>query len=145
MISTRKFAEIKNKSPLRKIEYTLQDVNGNDMTVYGSADILVRLGSENFDLPFIVCDLHMDGLLGQDFPKEHVESISYRQSCLIIQDKQIPLWTGGESVHVCRVEVKETVQLPPKSRMWLSVNVPQAEYLSKYGFVEPSLDVMAKK
>lgn len=115
------------------------------MSVEGSVNIVIQIGQECFDLTFIVCNIDLDGILGQDFLKQHVDSINYKQSCLIIGSDKVPLWTGGRSLQVCRVEMKDTVKLPPHSRMWVPIKIPHSEHLASDGFVEPSFDLMGKK
>ncbi len=62
------------------------------------------LGNECFDVSFVVCDIEADGILGQDFLRANVDSINYKRSCLMMGGDVVPLWTGGQALHICRVE-----------------------------------------
>ena len=47
----------------------------------------------------------------------------------------------GEAEMVCLVQARETIQTPPESQMFISVTMPKIECLSRYGVLEPSLDL----
>jgi hypothetical protein len=123
---------------------TLHAVNGEPMFIDGSVSLPVKIGQQWYDLTFMVCDVNLDGILGQDFLKQYVDSINYKHACLVIGSDRVPLWTGGQGLQVCRVEMQETVQLPPHSRMWVPVKIPQHEHLAPNGFIEPSFELMGK-
>ena len=103
------------------------------------------MAGECFDIPFVVCSIESDGILGQDFLKQHVDSINYKHSSLVIGNTSVPLWTGGQANQICRVEIQETVRLPGYTRKLVSVKIPQKEHLAPLGCVEPSFELMAKK
>ena len=147
LISSSKLSEIdpNNSLPVTPIARTLHTVNGEPMTVDGSVDLVIQIGQEYFDLTFIVCNIDLDGILGQDFLRKHVDSINYKQSCLVIGSNKVPLWTGGQGLQVCRVEMRNTIKLPPQSRMWVPIKIPHSEHLAPAGFIEPSFDLMGKK
>ena len=123
---------------------TLKTINGDSMAVTGSVDLLVDMANQRFDLSFVVCSMEIDGILGQDFLREHVDSINYKRSCLVIGQNLVPLWTGGQANQICRVELQDTVKLPSHTRMMVPVKIPQKEHLTPQGFVEPSIELMAK-
>ena len=147
LISAKKLKEIDPHQlyKIKPITHTLHAVNGQQMSLTGSVDLSLELGSKQFNLTFIVCDIESDSILGQDFLRHHVDVINYKQSCLIIGTTNVPLWTGGQAVQVCRVEIRETVKIPAQSRKWVSVQIPHAEHLADDGLVEPCLDLMSRK
>ena len=106
------------------------------MSVFGSVELLLKLGDQNYDVTFIVCCMDTEGILGQYFLKQHVECINYLRSCLQMGENIVSLFTGGKSLQVCRVEMKETIKVPPQSRMWVPVKIPQAYHLAENGFIE---------
>ena len=91
-----------------------------------------------------MCDIESDCIIGQDFLHEHVDSISYRRSCLIVGSKTIPLWMGGTALQICKVEVRNTTKIPAHSRAWIPVNIPFSEHLGPTGFIEPSFELIEK-
>ena len=129
---------------LQPVPNTLHTVNGEVLSVAGSVDIILKLGDQHYDVNFMVCEMNTEAILGQDFLKRHVDSINYRKSCLQLGNNIVPLYTGGKSLQICRVEMKETIKIPAQSRMWVPVKVPQSEHLSENGFVEPIASFMAK-
>ncbi|KAH3852520.1 hypothetical protein DPMN_095029 [Dreissena polymorpha] len=84
-------------------------------------------------------------LVTLDFLRQNVDHINYRKSCLVMGSDIVPLQTVGGSSQICRVEVRDTVNIPAHSRMWVPVNIPLAEYMAPLAFVEPDPDVMAEK
>ena len=42
---------------------------------------------------------------------------------------------------VCLVQPMETIQIPPESQIFIPVNIPKIECLSRYGVLEPSVDL----
>ncbi len=125
------------------IDYALHDVNGHRLDVFGSADVVVQLGDATYHHTFIVSKIPTHGILGQYFLMRFVSKIDYRRSVLQTDQAEIQCWIGGEAALVCRVEVADTVVLPPQSRMCVPVSVPHAERLAPCGYIEPSLDEMA--
>ena len=53
---------------------------------------------------------------------------------------EIPCWIGGEAEMVCLVQARETIQIPPESQVFIPVNIPKIECLSRFGVLEPSVD-----
>ena len=145
LISSNKFKEIGvNRSFQLQPANVLKTVNGEQMNVTGRVDLIVEMNAEKFDIPFVVCDIDADGILGQDFLRQHVDSINYKKSCLMMGQTSVPLWVGGMANQICRVEMQQTVKIPSHSRMAISVKIPQKQHLGQLGYVEPSLDLMSK-
>ncbi|KAH3868123.1 hypothetical protein DPMN_031262 [Dreissena polymorpha] len=115
------------------------------MEVSESVDLIIRMATERFDHTFIACEMKTDGILGQDFLKQYVDSINYKRSCLVMGKKVVPLWTGGQANQICRVQLQETVKLPPYSRRMVSDEIPPKEHLSPIGMIEPSFDLKAHR
>ena len=76
---------------LRPMDNLLKTVNGEVMQVAGSVDLVVQMGVERFDLPFVVCGIEADGILGQDFLRSNVDSINYKRPCLVMGDNTVTL------------------------------------------------------
>lgn len=129
---------------LRPMSNVLKTVNGESMSVMGSVDLVIEMTGERFDIPFVICDIEADGILGQDFLTQNVDNINYRRSCLMIGHKSIPLWTGGQANQVCRVELQHTVRIPSHTRKPVTVRIPLREHLAHDGYIEPCIELMAK-
>lgn len=113
------------------------DVNGNSIMAMGSVTLQIKLGQVIFKQIFIVCNITQDGILGQDFLLKQVRKVDYRRMVLNTNDDQeIQCWIGGKANMVCRVEVKDTITIPPRSSMLLPVEVPGSAFLTDYGYVE---------
>jgi hypothetical protein len=39
------------------------------------------------------------------------------------------------------VQARETIQIPPESQVFIPVNIPKIECLSRFGVLEPSVDL----
>ena len=92
-----------------------------------------------------LCAKLTDGILGQDFLRQHVDNINYRHSCLVMSSTTVPLWVCGTAKQICRVQAKDTVKIPANSRMWVPVKIPLADHITPIGLVEPSFELMGKK
>jgi hypothetical protein len=47
----------------------------------------------------------------------------------------------GEAKMIFLVQVRETIQIPPESQFFIPVTIPKIECLSRYGVLEPSVDL----
>jgi hypothetical protein len=47
----------------------------------------------------------------------------------------------GEAEMICLVQARETIQFPPESQFCIPVTIPKIECLSRYGVLEPSVDL----
>ena len=94
---------------------------------------------EIFQQKFFICNIDQDGILGQDFLLKEIEKVNYKRMVLhTCQNKEIQCWIGGKANMICRVEVKETVIIPPMTSILLPVEIPGAEHLTESGYVECS-------
>ena len=41
----------------------------------------------------------------------------------------------------CLVQARDTIHIPPESHIFIPVNIPKIEYLSRYGVLESSVDL----
>ncbi|CAG2217764.1 unnamed protein product [Mytilus edulis] len=96
-------------------EYSLQNVNGTNLTTYGMVTLEFSLRSAIFRHQFIVCDITPDAILGQDFLLKHVKKIDYRSHILQTENLDIKCWVGGEFRMTCRVLARDTVVVPSNS------------------------------
>ncbi|CAC5425538.1 unnamed protein product [Mytilus coruscus] len=72
--------------------YSLQNVNGTNLTTYGMVNLEFSLRSAIFRHQFIVCDITPDAILGQDFLL--VKKIDYRSHILQTENSDIKCWVG---------------------------------------------------
>jgi hypothetical protein len=45
---------------------------------------------------------------------------------------------------ICYVQSNETIVIPPDSKMFILVNIPKCENLSKFGVLEPSVELFMR-
>ena len=118
----------------------ISDVNGNNVSSIGSITLDIKLGQEIFSQTFLVCTISQDGILGQDFLLKQVSKVNYKRMVLHTHNnKEIQCWIGGKANMICRVEVKNTVKIPPMTSLMLAVEIPGSEYLIETGYVEGKL------
>ena len=66
--------------------HRLSDVSGNEILTYGSSCLPVTIGSQIYQQRFIVCNIHQEGILGQDFLLENIQKINYQRLVLHTKD-----------------------------------------------------------
>ena len=93
-----------------------------------------------FSQKSVICDIGQDSILGQDFLLSYVSKINYKQYLLHIDQSGIHCQIYGNTDMTCRIEVRRTTIVPPHSRIWLPVDIPRCEGLTKYGYAEPVLN-----
>ena len=113
--------------------------------MYGQAQITIKLHDTPFKVNIIIVDIVPDAIIGQDFLLENVKKLDFSSIILLISICVIQCWFGGESKTVCSVKPACRITLPPKSRMWLQVNIHGSERLSTVGLVEPHIELLHTK
>ena len=126
------------KPPLEQTHLKLLDVNGNELGVHGCFNMPLALGSSAYRTTVVVCDIEPYAILGQDFLVQHVSKIYIKRLLLCTDYGDIQCYTGGEANMVCRVVVRETITVPPQSRMCIPVLIPGSEHLTDNGIIETS-------
>jgi hypothetical protein len=111
------------------------------LKTYGTAQKKILFCDKIVEHNVLVCDILPEGILGQYFLLKYVLKIDYRKLCLCLETMEIPCWIGGEAEMVCSVQARETIQIPPESHIFIPVNIPKIECLSRYGVLEPSVDL----
>ncbi|CAC5391227.1 unnamed protein product [Mytilus coruscus] len=134
-IKTNSFNFLNIESPQNA--YSLQNVNGTNLTTYGMVNLEFSLRDAIFRHQFIVCDITPDAILGQDFLLKHVKKIDYRSHILQTENSDIKCWVGGEFRMTCRVLARDTVGVPSNSSITLPVNVPNKEHVTSIAIIEP--------
>ena len=75
---------------------------------------------------------------------KNVTKIDYCRLKLSTYTVDIPCWIGGEAEMVCYVQSNETIVIRPDSKMFIPVNIPKCEHLSKLGVLEPSMELFMR-
>ena len=52
---------------MQPTDVILLDVKGNELHTYGLVNTIIEFSREKCTVPTLVCDIQMDGILGQDF------------------------------------------------------------------------------
>lgn len=129
-------------SSLTPIDVVINDVNGNRINTIGTLTLKVTLGVESFSQIFLVCEVEQDGIIGQDFLVNSIGKINYRTMVLhTVNNNEIQCWIGGRGNTICRVEVHETIQIPPMTSQMVKVYIPGEEHLTEVGYVEGISDI----
>ena len=126
-----------NKPSLSQETFKMTDVKGTEVKVYGSARVKIKLGNTDYLHKMIICDIATDGILGQDFLLENVKRIDYEKYLLYTKHDEVTCWLGAKSSMICRVLVKEQVNIPANSSAWVPVAILNKEHLSSTILVEP--------
>ena len=126
---------------LQKSDCQIKDANGKNLKTYGTAQMKILFCDKIFEHNVLICDILPEGILGQDFLLKYVLKIDYKKLCLCLETMKIPCWIGGEAEMVCLVQARETIQIPPESQVFIPVNIPKIECLSRFGVLEPSVDL----
>ena len=122
------------------IKSEISDVNGNNVSSIGFVTLDIKLGQEISSQTFLVCTISQDGILGQDFLLKQVSKVNYKRMVFHTHNNnEIQCWIGGNANMICRVEVKNTVKIPPMTSLMLAVEIPGSEYLTETGYVEGKL------
>ena len=115
----------------------VRDANGNLIKTYGSIEVPINFNGFLYKQKAVICDIGLDGILGQDFLLKNVSRINYKQYTLHTQQGEIQCYIYGKSAATCRIEVRRTTLVPPQSGIWLPVYIPGSENLTSHGFAEP--------
>ena len=147
LLSDRIFNQIPTQSSpqLSSTSRTFLNVNNERLKVYGQAQVTIKLHDIPFKVNIIIVDIVPDAIIGQYFLLENVKKLDFSNLILLTRKGVIQCWIGGESKTVCSVKPACSITLPPKSRMWLPVNIHGSERLSTLGLVEPHIELLHTK
>jgi hypothetical protein len=121
---------------LQHAECTLCDVNGNPLQLHEKLTCILILGSADYRLNCLICNISQDAILGQYFLLQYVSKIDYKKQILTTEFGNIQCLIGGEAEMVCRVLSKDTITVAAKSRMFIPVNIQSSEHLADLGLVD---------
>ncbi|XP_045194238.2 uncharacterized protein LOC123549863 [Mercenaria mercenaria] len=119
LISKSVFDKLGNQT-LQVGSTQIQGVDGSQIKVFGRDNFVIRLGDVSIEHKVIVCDMAMDGIIGQDYILKHVKYWDLDNLQLKLRSGQsIQCITKGEAERVCRIIVSEKVELPPNSYSYI--------------------------
>lgn len=131
---------------LENMKLNIKSVNGSNIRVFGRIEFEIKFGKVNVKHPITVCDIDVDGIIGQDFILQHVRCWDMDTLKLKLRTGEcIECFTSGEAERICRVTVRERVELPPKSFKFVKVSIPGGECLAESGYVENDIDAESSK
>ena len=128
---------VENQSTKSTEILKVRDANGNLIKTYGSLEVPIHFNGFLYHQKAVICDIGLDGILGQDFLLKFVTRINYKQYTLHTEHGEIQCYIYGKSAATCRIEVRATTLVPPQSGVWLPVDIPGSENLTSHGFAEP--------
>ena len=123
---------------LQTTDIVLMGVNRNELKIHGVADFQVKFEDQSYLLFGIVCDIAPPAILGQDFLIKHSCKLDYKHQKVTIGNSPLSCWIGGEAEMICIVRVKETTTIPPLSSVYLPVDIPHKDQLSRIALIEPA-------
>ena len=116
----------------------VRHANGNLIKTYGSLIVPINFNGKVYNQRSINCDIGQDGILGQDFLLRYVSRINYKQYVLHTDQGDIQCQVYGKSDITCRIQFRRTTLVPPLSGIWVPVDIPGSENLTKYGYALPT-------
>ena len=122
---------------MRENNVPLLAVNGQQLRQHGTCIMNITLGHSHYKHTIIVCDLPIDGLLGQDFLMTHVKQIDFKKLKLHLDTEIVSCWIGGQDAMTCQVQATNTTSLPAHSVRWISVKIPERQHLAETVLIEP--------
>ncbi|XP_045206353.2 uncharacterized protein LOC123558545 [Mercenaria mercenaria] len=136
LISKSKFDQL-NRQHLPASSTNIQGVDGTKINVYGRDTFVITIGDAEVKHNVIVCDMAMEGIIGQDFIMKHVKSWDMDNLKLKLRSgENVQCVTQSEAERVCRIIVTGTLEIPPNSYGYVKVTIPNSEHLAKTGYVE---------
>ena len=126
LVSKDTFERFRGKCdiPLYQKEVCIKGVDETKIKVHGYADLTLTLGEFETKMTFVVCDMSLDGILGQDFIRKHIRYWDLESLELCTKDGYtINCYTEDRSEGICRVVAKETVEIPSHSCVLVPVKL----------------------
>ncbi|KAH3735526.1 hypothetical protein DPMN_042061 [Dreissena polymorpha] len=113
----------KKTDDLREHTGTVCTVDGTPLNVQGSVQLKLKVARFTTAIDATVCDKpNIQEILGQDFMANHIKSWEIQNQRLHTLDgNTIDIVTDGTGLSVCRVLVKEMVEITPMSFQMLPV------------------------
>ena len=125
---------------LKGVEGTLISVEGqmnSSMTFNGAVTRQSRI---------VVADINQDAILGNDFMVSAKCNLCLHRQVINIDGVDVKLWQmPGSTALACRVEVREAVQIPPRSMRLVDITIQNADSLSSTAVLEPAKNPLWKK
>ena len=79
-------------------------VNEQELRQHGTCVMNISIGKSHYQHAIIICDLPVDGILGQDFLMKHVSQINFKQLKLQFESEVISCWVGEQGCEVQEAE-----------------------------------------
>ncbi len=112
---------------LKPHDVHIKGVDGTKINVHGYIFADIALGHFSTRVKLIVCDMSLPVILGQDFMMVNIKSWDLDALTLCTKDGKTIYCNSGESTEsICRVSVKQNVDIPPRSYMLVPVSVSKA-------------------
>ena len=117
-----------NLEPVRDC-FILAD--GSKLVVHGEVEIVLQVGDKGFPQSVIVANLGgHSAILGLDFLEHYEATLQLSHGELLIGDHTITLHKENATQGCCRISLRETLSIPPRSCRVVEVNVDQEKLAS---------------
>ena len=85
-------------------------VDGQEVRQYGTCVMNISIGKSHYQHATRICDLPVDGILGQDFLIKHVSQINLKESKLYLESEVISCRVGEQDCQVQELEKGEELK-----------------------------------
>jgi len=133
----------KDNIPLYQRDVCIQGVDNTKIKVHGYADIILQLGEFQTEITIVVCDISLEGILGQDFITKHIRYWDLESLQLWTKNGSSISCSTGANGGVCRVLAKERVEIPSRSCVLVPVELPKLATLPDKIFINSREDMKA--
>ena len=147
ILSRKTYLKIpQNKRPTcQETDIVVRGVSGNPLALTGVAKIPVVFQSELFVHDFLIAEIPLDAILGQDMLMKNQGRLDLGRMILRMKGTDLSCWTQGEEHISCRVIVQEKTKIPYGAEKIVPISISNAGALTEVGFVQPSPEVIESK
>ena len=97
----------------------------------------IFLGGHTFNHEMLIAVIHLNGILGLDFMKQHNCDLMISKKYLTVKGDKIPCYTKSDGkMNCCRVSISKDVVIPPNSEMIVQGKVVDHIEKDKFCLVE---------
>ena len=137
VLSEKVFEKISTDSTiLQETARKVRTANGGLLKIKGACTLKVQLDHLDFDQEFIIANIEEPGILGISFLDQSEVDIKIRKKILKTKKGKLKLYKQGTDI-CCRVQLCESVTIPPHSETFLKTYTSQ-NCCAHLNLVEPT-------
>ena len=135
----------RHRPPLEPYKLKLRMGDGALRSTLGCAVIPMVFNGQLLPQKMVIADIDVPGVLGYDFLYENAMSIIVRDGSLALNGNQVKCELESDLPSVFRVTVRETVTIPPNSKMIVQGKVNHDIFQCAQAIVEPADSRLSEK